>query len=61
VSILTEIHGLLPQVENLFYNVTARRKAFKNLGEEYSRILDVISRFAVHNEGVSFSCKKVRG
>ncbi|GAQ87495.1 DNA mismatch repair protein - MLH1 family [Klebsormidium nitens] len=52
------VKGTQITVENLFYNVTARRKAFKNVGEEYSRILDVISRFAVHNEGVSFSCKK---
>lgn len=47
------------QVENLFYNVAARRKAFKNLSEEYGRILDVVSRYAIHKTGVSFSCKKV--
>lgn len=47
------------QVENLFYNVAARRKAFKNPSEEYGRILDVVSRYAIHKIGVSFSCKKV--
>ncbi|KAJ7232999.1 hypothetical protein O6H91_Y453400 [Diphasiastrum complanatum] len=46
------------QVENLFYNVIARKKAFKNPSEEYSRILDVISRYAIQKIGVSFSCKK---
>jgi len=48
------------QVENLFYNVAARRKAFKNPSEEYGRILDVVSRYAVHKICASFSCKKVK-
>ena len=48
-----------PKVEDLFYNVAARRKAFRSPAEEYARILDVVSRFAVHHYHVSFSCKKV--
>ncbi|KAG0627657.1 hypothetical protein M758_2G218500 [Ceratodon purpureus] len=52
------VKGTQITVENLFYNVAARRKAFKNLSEEYGRILDVVSRYAVHKTGVSFSCKK---
>lgn len=52
------VKGTQITVENLFYNVAARRKAFKNLSEEYGRILDVVSRYAIHKVGVSFSCKK---
>ncbi|XP_060103589.1 DNA mismatch repair protein Mlh1 isoform X1 [Heteronotia binoei] len=45
-------------VEDLFYNVATRRKALKNPSEEYVKILDVVSRYAVHNSGISFSVKK---
>uniref|UniRef100_A0A803W8V7 MutL homolog 1 n=1 Tax=Ficedula albicollis TaxID=59894 RepID=A0A803W8V7_FICAL len=45
-------------VEDLFYNVNTRRKALKNPNEEYAKILEVVSRYAIHNSGVSFSVKK---
>ena len=45
-------------VEDLFYNMPQRRKAFKSPSEEYAKILDVVGRYAVHCEGVAFSCKK---
>ncbi|KAJ8014348.1 hypothetical protein DPEC_G00039300 [Dallia pectoralis] len=44
--------------EDLFYNVCTRRKALKNPSEEYSRIVEVVSRYAIHNSGKSFSVKK---
>uniref|UniRef100_A0A8C6S429 MutL homolog 1, colon cancer, nonpolyposis type 2 (E. coli) n=2 Tax=Neogobius melanostomus TaxID=47308 RepID=A0A8C6S429_9GOBI len=39
-------------VEDLFYNVSTRRKALKSPGDEYSRI------YAIHNAGKSFSVKR---
>ncbi|KKY22388.1 putative dna mismatch repair protein [Diplodia seriata] len=45
-------------VEDLFYNVPTRRRAFRSASEEYAKILDVVGRYAVHCVGVSFSCKK---
>ncbi|XP_039295912.1 DNA mismatch repair protein Mlh1 isoform X1 [Nilaparvata lugens] len=44
--------------EDLFYNVSTRRKALKNPSEEHSRIADVVSRYAIHNPHVGFSLKK---
>ncbi|KAI0305308.1 DNA mismatch repair protein MutL [Multifurca ochricompacta] len=43
----------------LFYNVPARLSALRSSSEEYARILDVVTKYAVHNAGVSFLCKKV--
>lgn len=45
-------------VEDLFYNVPSRLKTLKSKNDEFSKILDVIGRYAVHTEGVGFSCKK---
>lgn len=45
-------------MEDLFYNVPSRKRAFKSPSEEYAKILDVVGRYAVHCAGVSFSCKK---
>lgn len=39
--------------------MTARRKTLQNSNDDYSKILDTICRFAVHNVNVSFSCRKV--
>ncbi|RPB04249.1 putative DNA mismatch repair protein Mlh1 [Choiromyces venosus 120613-1] len=45
-------------VEDLFYNVPSRRRAFRSPSEEYTKILDLVGRYAVHCGGVAFSCKK---
>ncbi|KAM4706099.1 DNA mismatch repair protein Mlh1 isoform 2-T2 [Rhinophrynus dorsalis] len=45
-------------VEDLFYNVSTRRKALKSASEEHARIVEVVSRYAIHNSGISFSVKK---
>ncbi|XP_058506732.1 DNA mismatch repair protein Mlh1 [Solea solea] len=44
--------------EDLFYNVSTRRKALKSPSDEYSRIVEVVSRYAIHNSGKSFCVKK---
>lgn len=46
------------KVEDLFYNVPTRRRAFRSASEEYAKILDVVGRYAVHCSGVAFSCRK---
>ncbi|KAK1299561.1 DNA mismatch repair protein MLH1 [Acorus calamus] len=45
-------------VENLFYNMIARRKTLLNSNDDYSKIVDLVSRFAIHHINVSFSCRK---
>ena len=45
-------------VEDLFYNIPNRRRAFRSPSEEYAKVLDVITRYAIHREGVAFSIKK---
>ncbi|XP_068184317.1 DNA mismatch repair protein Mlh1 isoform X2 [Antennarius striatus] len=45
-------------VEDLFYNVSTRRKALKSPSDEYSRIVEVASRYAIHNSGKSFAVKQ---
>jgi DNA mismatch repair protein MutL len=52
------VRGTTITVEELFYNVPNRRKAFKSPAEEYSKILEVVERYATHYSGVSFSVKK---
>lgn len=45
-------------VEDLFYNVPSRRRAFRSPSEEYAKVLDVVTRYAVHCSHVAFSIKK---
>lgn len=47
------------QVENLFHNTPTRLSALRGSGEEYARILDIVTKYAIHNPHVSFSCRKV--
>ncbi|GBG72174.1 hypothetical protein CBR_g11107 [Chara braunii] len=52
------VKGTQILVENLFYNSATRKRAFKNPSEEYARMLDVITRYAIQKNNVGFSCKK---
>lgn len=45
-------------VEDLFYNNPARAKSFRSASDEYSKILDVVGKYAIHCDGVAFFCKK---
>ncbi|EDV27230.1 uncharacterized protein TRIADDRAFT_50100 [Trichoplax adhaerens] len=50
--------GTQINVEDLFFNTPLRLKALKNPNEEFNKITEVISRYAVHQEGVGFILKK---
>ncbi|KAI9736421.1 MAG: DNA mismatch repair protein [Claussenomyces sp. TS43310] len=45
-------------VEDLFFNMPTRRRAFRSASEEFNKILDVVGKYAIHCNGVAFSCKK---
>lgn len=48
-------------VEDLFYNMSTRKQAFKNPNEQYQKILDVMTRYAIHfgERNISFICKRI--
>lgn len=45
-------------IEDMFWNTPTRLFALRSSSEEYARILDVMTKYAVHNPKVSFGCKK---
>ena len=58
--------GTMVKVEDLFYNLPSRRRAFegtKKENEEYFKILKVVQQYAVHcaGDGVGFVCRKRGG
>ncbi|KAL4559900.1 hypothetical protein LXL04_032046 [Taraxacum kok-saghyz] len=52
------VKGTQITIENLFYNMIARRKTLQNSADDYPKIVDLLSRFAIHHKNVSFSCRK---
>lgn len=51
-------NGTQITVEDLFYNIPTRRRAFRSASDEYNKIIDMVGRYAVHCSHVAFSCKK---
>ncbi|XP_037295967.1 DNA mismatch repair protein Mlh1 isoform X2 [Manduca sexta] len=51
-------NGTQITVEDLFYNVIARKKALRNPSEEYSHIMEVVGAYAIHNSSIAFTLKK---
>ncbi|KND93129.1 DNA mismatch repair protein MLH1 [Tolypocladium ophioglossoides CBS 100239] len=45
-------------VEDLFFNVATRRRAFRSYSDEFNKIIDMVGRYAIHCAGVGFTCKK---
>lgn len=45
-------------VEDLFFNMETRRRAMKATSDEHNKIMDVVTRYSVHNPAVGFSLKK---
>lgn len=45
-------------VEDLFFNVPTRRRAFRSYADEFNKIIDMTGRYAIHCKGVGFTCKK---
>ncbi|SPN98590.1 related to DNA mismatch repair protein [Cephalotrichum gorgonifer] len=50
--------GTQIKVEDLFFNIPIRRKAFRSPAEEFSKIMDMVGRYAIHCSNIGFSCKK---
>lgn len=50
--------GTSISVEDLFFNIPTRKRVLKSPSEEFQRIADVVSKYAIHNTGVGFSLKR---
>ncbi|CAK1541054.1 unnamed protein product [Leptosia nina] len=51
-------NGTQITVEDLFYNVIARKRALRSANEEYTHIMEVVGGYAIHNSHVGFTLKK---
>lgn len=53
------VTGTQITVEDLFYTLPLRLRALRSKNDEWTRILDVLGRYAVHTAGIGFSCKRL--
>ncbi|KEG12037.1 mismatch repair protein MLH1 [Trypanosoma grayi] len=53
--------GTCIRVEKMFYNAVVRRRALSRPSEEYSRIVAIVSRYALAFPHVAFSCRREEG
>ena len=42
------VDGTTITVEDLFHNMTIRRRAMRSPAEQYARVLEVVARYAAH-------------
>jgi DNA mismatch repair protein MLH1 len=52
------VRGTVIKVEDLFYNIQTRKSGLANHAEEARRIVDVVTKYALHSTGVSISLRK---
>lgn len=45
-------------VEDLFFSIPTRRRAFRSPADEFNKIIDMVGRYSIHCQGVGFTCKK---
>ncbi|XP_005184469.1 DNA mismatch repair protein Mlh1 [Musca domestica] len=50
--------GTIITIEDLFYNMPQRKQALKSPNEEFQRISNVMSKYAIHNSKVGFTLKR---
>ncbi|XP_023013533.2 DNA mismatch repair ATPase Mlh1 isoform X1 [Leptinotarsa decemlineata] len=50
--------GTIITVEDLFYNMMVRKRSLRSPAEEYQKISEVVSKYAIHNARVGFALKK---
>ena len=50
--------GTTIQVKDMFYNNLQRKKSI-GLNEEYAKIVEVVTRYAIHYPMIKFSCRKM--